>query len=57
MEAVVWNCSVKNGALKSFTKFTRENLCHSLFLKKQQAASWLKRDSETSVFLRMLQKF
>ena len=28
----------KNGALGSFAKFTRKNLCWSLLIKKKQAA-------------------
>ena len=30
-EAVVRSCSVKNGVLKNFAKFTGKHLCQSLF--------------------------
>ena len=47
----------KNSVLDSFAKFTRKHLCGSLLLKKWQAAGWLKRDSDTGVFLRIVQSF
>ena len=45
----------KNGVLESFSKFTRKYLCRSLLLKKWQATGWLKRDSDTGAFLRIVQ--
>ena len=43
--------------LKNFVIFTGKYLCWSHFLIKLQAASLLKRDSNTGVFLCMLRNF
>ena len=47
----------KNGVFGSFPKFPRKYLGRSLLLKKKQAAGWLKRDSDTGIFLRIVQSF
>ena len=51
---------IKIGALNVFAIFTGKHLCRSLFLKKLQVlkpASLLKGDSNTGVFLWILQNF
>ena len=53
-------CSVKISALKNFANFTWKHLCWSFFLIKLQAfkaATLLKKDSNTDVFLWTLQNF
>ena len=47
----------QNGVLDSFEKFTRSCLCRSLLLKKWQATGWLKRNSDTGVFLWIVKNF
>ena len=50
----------KIGALKNFTKFTRINLCRSLFFNKLpglRAANLFKRNSGTVIFLWILGNF
>ena len=46
-----------NGVLDSFPKFPRKHLGRSLLLKRQQSADWLKSDSGTGIFLRIVQSF
>ena len=47
----------KIGVLENFTKLTGKHLCWSFFLIKLQAATLLKRDFSTDVFLRILENF
>ena len=47
----------ENGVLDSFLKFQRKYLGQSLLLKKKQAAGWLKRDSNTGIFMQIVQSF
>ena len=47
-------CSMKEGVLRNFTKFTEKHLCQSLFFNKVadlRPATLLKRDSGAGVFL------
>ena len=48
--------SVKKDILKNFSKFIGKHQCRSLFFRPQPA-TLLKRESETSVFLRFLRNF
>ena len=50
-------CPIKIAVLKNFTIFTAKHLCWSLFLIKLQALTLLKRNSNTDVFLRILQNY
>ena len=53
-------CSVRKGVLRNFAKFTGKNLCLRLFFNKitgLRAATLLKRDSGTGVFLCILRNF
>ena len=46
-------CSIKKGVLKYFTKFTRKQLCQSVFFWKScrpQTSNFLKRDTLAQVF-------
>ena len=59
-EPVAQRCSVRNGVLRNFAKFTAKNLCQGVFFKKVGGCSLLlyyKRDSGTGVFLWILQNF
>ena len=47
----------KNGVLDSFAKFRRKHLCRSLLLEKYQPNGWLKRNSDTVVFLWLVKSF
>ena len=53
-------CSVKKGFLRNSAKFTRKHLWQSLFFNKVadlRAATLLKKESDTGVFLWILQNF
>ena len=53
-------CSLRKYVIRNFAKFIRKHLCQSLFLNKVADLSlqlYLKRDSDTGVFLRILQNF
>ena len=53
-------CSIEKAVLKNVAKFTRKNLCWSLLLidlLASKPATFLRRDSNTSVFLWILQSF
>ena len=53
-------CSVKEGVLRNFAKFTGKHLCQSLFFNKDaglRPATLLKRDSGARVFLWVLRNF
>ena len=55
-----WNPSVKKGIFRNFASLTGKQRCWSLFLRELQTcrpAAWLKRDSNTDVFLWNLQIF
>ena len=47
-----WRCSVKEGVLGNFAKFTGKHLCQRLFFKKVagQACNFIKKDSLAQVF-------
>ena len=48
LEAVVQRCSVKKGVLRNFAKFTRKQLCQSLFFNK--VAALRKKETLAQVF-------
>ena len=51
-------CSVREGALENFEKFTRKHFCQSLFLNKVAFGLQLYlRDPDPGVFLRILRNF
>ena len=53
-------CSLRKSVLRNFAKFTGKQLCQSLFLNKVpglKPATFWKGDSDTSVFLWILQNF
>ena len=50
-----WRCSVRNGVLRNFAKFTGKHLCHSLFFNKVAGLTFLQKivkSSHPEVFLR-----
>ena len=52
-----WRCSIKKAALKNLLIFTGKQLCWSPYLIKLQACKLLKRDSNTGIFLCVLENF
>ena len=52
-----WQIFTKKSVLKNFAIFTGKRLCWSPFLRKLKPASLLKGDSNTNVFLWILQNF
>ena len=53
-------CSLEKAVLKNFAIFTGKHLCQSLLLidlRASRPATFLKRESDTGVFLLILQNF
>ena len=53
LEAVVQRCSVREGVLRNFAKFTGKQLCQSIFLNKvagQKACNFIEKETLAQVF-------